>query len=164
MSAQIVSFRCTLKDRFGHVISTSVNRDVSTTLQGDDGAEVPLVGLVKRMQNLSKGERREIHLRAEDAYGFYDPKHIVSLSREDWPLRVKPVIGMEVPLEDGKTYRVTEMRGESVVLDGNHPLAGQDLIFEIEAMDVKPETDSGAEIGSASESVETLLEQTSYLH
>ncbi|MBL7687314.1 MAG: FKBP-type peptidyl-prolyl cis-trans isomerase [Bdellovibrionaceae bacterium] len=141
MSAQIVSFRCTLKDRFGHVISTSVNQNVSTDLQG--GSQAGLVGLVREMQNLTKGERREIFVHAQDAYGYYDPTRIHTIAAEEWPIERQPFLGMEVSLPDGLLYRVIEIRPDEIVLDANHPLAGQDLIFDIEATDVR--LDDGSE-------------------
>lgn len=139
MSAQIVSFRCTLKNRFGRVISTSVNQNVSTDLQG--GSRAGLVGLMREMQNLTVGERREIFVNAQDAYGFYDPTRIHTVAVEEWPIDRNPHLGMEVPLADGLLYRVIEIRADEIVLDANHPLAGQDLIFDIEATDVRLDDD-----------------------
>lgn len=136
MKAQIVSFHCVVKDRMGKVISSTYNHDVLTS---DDGPAGRLKGLAEGLVDLKKGEKRRIIVPAKDAYGFYDPGQVkrCSLSRLEL---LEPSQRMELGDlvrfgdDDGRqVYRVTEIRGDQVTLDANHPLAGQDLVFEIEA-------------------------------
>lgn len=146
MTNQIVSFHCILKDRLGHVISSSFNQNVST---GQDPSG-QLRGFTRGMQGLKVGERRKIFVGAEEAYGFYDLGKIVELSREDLPtgetIRVGDVVVMALSENaPSAQHRIIELKGDSVTLDSNHPLAGQDLIFEIEATDVREETDADNE-------------------
>ncbi len=142
MTNQIVSFHCVLKDRLGRVISSSFNQNVST---GQDPSG-QLRGFTRGMQDLKKGERRSIFVGAEEAYGFYDLKKVVELTRDDLPshetVRIGDVVVMALGEESVPAqHRVTALLGDVVTLDSNHPLAGQDLIFEIEATDVRDETD-----------------------
>lgn len=142
MTNQIVSFHCVLKDRLGHVISSSFNQNVST---GQDPSG-HLRGFSRGMRDLKKGERRSIFVGAEEAYGFYDMTKVVELSRDDIPAHDSVRIGDVVVMatrEDAPPaqHRVIELRGDRITLDANHPLAGQDLIFEIEATDVRDETE-----------------------
>lgn len=134
MNAQIVSFHCVVKDKMGRVISSTFNRDVLTY---DESQTHVLAGLVRGLQNLSKGEKRRIVVPANEAYGFYDPGQVLQCSREGLSSRKKTMeIGDKVMLsgdEEKNVYRVTEIYGDKVTLDANHPLAGQDLVFEIEA-------------------------------
>ena len=146
MTNQIVSFHCVLKDRLGRVISSSFNQNVST---GQDPSG-QLRGFTRGMRDLKKGERRSIFVGAEEAYGFYDLAKVVELTREDLPshdnVRVGDVVVMSVGEEASPAqHRVTALQGDLVTLDANHPLAGQDLIFEIEATDVRDETASDNE-------------------
>ena len=146
MTNQIVSFHCILKDRLGHVISSSFNQNVST---GQDPSG-QLRGFTRGMQDLKKGERRSIFVGAEEGYGFYDLAKIVEVSRDELPkhdsVRIGDVVVMSVADDaPSKQHRVIELKGDSVTLDSNHPLAGQDLIFEIEATDVRDETEADNE-------------------
>ncbi len=133
MNAQIVSFHCVVKDKMGRVISSTFNHDVLTY---DENQKDLLVGLIKGLQNLSKGEKRRIVVSAKEAYGFYDPRQVLHCSRENLKRNKVLSLGDTVMLADNgdkQVYRVTEILGDDVTLDANHPLAGQDLVFEIEA-------------------------------
>lgn len=136
MSTQVISFNCLLKNKAGQVLSTTFNRDV---LNSPDGEGVALKSLAQGMQNLKEGERRSIALSAEDAYGLYDPKKVILFARKKLPSDLK--VGMMVSIrgKSGKirSYTVLQIMDSFVSLDGNHPLAGQDLIFEIEALSVR---------------------------
>lgn len=138
MSAQIVSFKCVLKNSLGKVISSTFNRDVLTS-NGSSDARLP--GLAQGLQNLQTGEKRKIKLRAEEAYGFYDVNKVIEVPRTTLLGADELRLGETVLYDrDGKKperFRVVQLNSENVVLDANHPLAGQDLIFEIEATDVR---------------------------
>lgn len=139
MSVQVVSFNCLLKNAIGHTISETFNREVLTSVEGEN---LMLKGLVEGMQNLTKGEKRSIALSAHEAYGLYDPQKVVLISRNKLPKETQlgqqiSVLGKEGQI---KSYRVLEFHADTVSLDGNHPLAGQDLVFEIEALDVRDAT------------------------
>lgn len=140
MAVQVVSFYCVLKNNLGQVISSTFNRDVLT---GGAQKTNRLDALAEALQNLQKGEKRKINVRAEQAYGYYNPELVLVRSIEeiefDEPLR----LGEQVTyVRDGKkqAYLVTEINNDSVTLDGNHPLAGQDLVFEIEATEAREAT------------------------
>jgi FKBP-type peptidyl-prolyl cis-trans isomerase SlyD len=94
------------------------------------------------MQGLKKGERRRIFVDAEEAYGFYELEKVIEVPRDEVPGRTSLKLGdtVMIALEEGRDplpHRIIELSGETMMLDGNHPLAGQDLIFEIEATDVR---------------------------
>ena len=141
MQPQIVSFKCLLKNITGQLISTSFNRDVLTSPSGE-GA--PLEGLAQALHGLKKGERRSIHLKAQEAYGFYDPSKVILFPRKRIPdhnhLRCGQVVSILSKKGKLRTYRVLQIHGDLVSLDENHPLAGQDLIFEIEAVEARDAT------------------------
>jgi FKBP-type peptidyl-prolyl cis-trans isomerase SlyD len=157
MKAQIVSLHCVLKNRLGRVLSSSYCQEVLTCAPG----EGLLKGLSKALVNLQKGERRKIALNAGEAYGFYDPGLVLICSREDFPAREPVRLGQSMEVEDdqGNTriYRVSEVGMERVTLDANHPLAGQDLIFEIEALSARDATPE--EVSSATSEEELLSTQ-----
>jgi FKBP-type peptidyl-prolyl cis-trans isomerase SlyD len=141
MSVQVISFNCVLKNGVGSVISTTFNRNVINSIEGQPSV---LSGLALGLQNIRKGEKRSIKLSAEEAYGFYDPKKVGLFPRkkitEDKALRFGETVSITSKTGQMRIYRVVEIYGDMVALDGNHPLAGQDLIFEIEAVDARDAT------------------------
>jgi FKBP-type peptidyl-prolyl cis-trans isomerase SlyD len=140
MRAQVISFNCVLKDKAGRVISTTFNREVLTAT-GVTQTEV-LSGLNKGLQNIKKGEKRTIALPAIEAYGLYDPKKVILFPRKKLPNSIKKGELIKIVCKNGieRSYRVLEIYDDLVSLDSNHPLAGQDLIFEIETLEAREAT------------------------
>lgn len=138
MNVQVISFNCILKNKAGQIISKTYNREVVTAEEANE----PLRGLAKGLKNLTTGERRSIEVIAEEAYGLYQPNKVVLFPRRKLPtsLQINDVIA--IPTKSGitHTYKVIQFHGDMVSLDGNHPLAGQDLIFEIETIEARQAT------------------------
>jgi FKBP-type peptidyl-prolyl cis-trans isomerase SlyD len=157
MAVQVVSFHCVLKDKSGRVISSTFNNEVLTS---GPGSHETLKALSEGLQDLQKGERRSISLSAEQAYGFYQPDLVVIRPIDELSMSGPVIVGESIVYEtNGKRghYRVTEISLDSVTLDGNHPLAGQDLVFEIEALAAREAT--------AAELIETRsYDEASALH
>lgn len=139
MKIQVVSFNCILKNKAGQWISSTFSKEV---LNCPTDSESMLPGLAKGLQNLVKGEKRSIELHAKEAYGLYQPQKIILFPKSKLPRTLK--VGESVIIKDKngqeRSYRVLEFYGDMVSLDGNHPLAGQDLIFEIETLDARDAT------------------------
>lgn len=148
MNPQVISFNCVLKNRAGKFISSTYNHDVLTSSLNNEPAM--LSGLAKGLQNLSKGEKRRIQLSAEEAYGLYDPKKVILFPLNKLPASIKKGQPITIVSKKGieRSYIVLEMHSDFASLDGNHPLAGQDLIFEIEALDARAATDEEIEDSS----------------
>lgn len=140
MSSQVISFKCILKNKAGQLISSTYNREVLTI--DDVQPTGVLSGLNKNLQNLTKGEKRTINVTAEEAYGLYDPKKVILFPIKKLPKTVQKGEMIHIVSKNGtrNSYRVIEFHSDFVSLDGNHPLAGQDLIFEIEALDAREAT------------------------
>jgi FKBP-type peptidyl-prolyl cis-trans isomerase SlyD len=139
MAAQVISFHCVLKNKLGQVISSTTARDVLT--EGQTIGVLPALALA--LKDVTQGERRTINLRAEDAYGFYDPKLCVKRWREELMAGEGIREGEQVRYKIGgveRLCRVTDATENFVTLDANHPLAGQDLVFEIEALEARDAT------------------------
>jgi FKBP-type peptidyl-prolyl cis-trans isomerase SlyD len=140
MAIQIISYKCTLTTRLGQIISSTIAQNV---LLHPEAKNIPLKALSEAMRDLTKGETRQIFLCASEAYGFYDPKLVLTRRLEDSDLATPFKIGEQVQMiKDGQSIwmRVIQVSAETVTLDGNHPLAGQDLIFEIQALDAREAT------------------------
>lgn len=140
MSIQVISFNCILKNKAGQLISSTFNRDVLASPTSSEDAM--LAGLSKGLQNLKKGEKRLIELRAEEAYGLYNPQKVILYPRKKLPQQIRIGGFVSITGKSGqvRSYKVLELHDNMVSLDGNHPLAGQDLIFEIEALEAREAT------------------------
>lgn len=140
MGVQIISYRCHLKNRLGHTISSTIVRDV---LLDPDAQDVPLKALSEGLRDIKKGESRQISIPAREAYGLYDPKLVMTRFLEESDIRSPLKLNEQVfvMMEGTRTpMRVINFSSETVTLDGNHPLAGQDLVFEIQALDAREAT------------------------
>lgn len=139
MNSQIISFNCVLKNSAGKLISSTYNRDVLTTT---DSGEQQLVALAKGLKNIKKGEHRKINISAVEAYGFYDLKKVILYPTKKLmkAVRIGQIVTIIGKSGSARTYTVLEHHDDFTSLDGNHPLAGQDLIFEIEALEVREAT------------------------
>lgn len=157
MKSQVVSFHCVLKNSLGTLISTTFSQDVITASPQEGGL---LPGFTRRLKNLKIGERRRISVQAKEAYGLYDPSLLMKLPKSRLSKKKQFKLGEEIALEVGnrlRTYRVIEVDHSQVTLDANHPLAGQDLVFEIEV--------TAARKATALEILELAQpESQSYLH
>ena len=106
-----------------------------------------LPGLEAGLEGARSGERRRLTLEPEDAFGEHDPEGVLEVDRDELPGAVRP--GDEVTAEspDGTVvvWRVLEVRPEVIVVDVNHPLAGQKVRFEVEIREVRPATDAEIE-------------------
>lgn len=139
MRPQIISFHCVMKNRLGDVLSSSFNRDV---INQRDLEHDRLPGLVEGLQFVEAGEKRTIVVPADKAYGPYDPSLVLELRRSELECGARLAPGSQVHRRlagnsEDQVFRVTRLDVDLAVLDGNHPLAGQDLIFEVEIVSAR---------------------------
>jgi peptidylprolyl isomerase len=103
------------------------------------GAGQVIDGFDQAVVGLKAGESRKVVVSPENGYGEHMPEMVAEVERQQIPDHEKLVLGsmLEVGLEDGQSLevQVVELSDASVVLDGNHPLAGKELHFEIEVLE-----------------------------
>jgi peptidylprolyl isomerase len=121
----------------GTEFDSSANED-PLEFQIGEGEVIP--GFEQAVVGMNPGETKVAVISAADAYGPYDDELIIEVDKASFPDNIAPAIGQHLQLrqEDGEAFAavVTEVDGDSVVLDANHPLAGQDLTFEIELVEI----------------------------
>ncbi|MCD6188039.1 MAG: FKBP-type peptidyl-prolyl cis-trans isomerase [Desulfuromusa sp.] len=86
------------------------------------------------------GEKKTVTITPDDAFGDYDPENVFNVKRSELPEDITPEAGMglEVTGEDDDLYMVTivKVTDEEVSLDSNHPLAGEELTYEVELVEI----------------------------
>lgn len=93
------------------------------------------------LEGLSVGSQTRVNLLPEDAFGFPDETLILVEDRAGFP---EPLaVGMKFELVNAEAdqetlYTVTAIDGDQVILDGNHPLAGQPIVFHCTVSEVRP--------------------------
>lgn len=89
---------------------------------------------------MSIGEKKTVHIPADEAYGQKDDNRIVEFPKANFPPDMEPEVGMQLNMTNGSgqviPVVIVEVGEEAVLLDANHPLAGQDLIFDIELVGI----------------------------
>ncbi|MTI32272.1 FKBP-type peptidyl-prolyl cis-trans isomerase [Xanthovirga aplysinae] len=130
-----VHYKGTLKD--GSVFDSSEGRE---PLEFELGAGNMIVGFEKAVLGLEVGEQVKVEIPADEAYGSKRDDMMIEVPKEQVPADIKPEKGMQLMLQqpNGSPLQVivTEVKAEGIVLDANHPLAGKDLIFDIELVEI----------------------------
>jgi peptidylprolyl isomerase len=97
-------------------------------------------GFEEAVIGMSPGESKTVNIPAEKAYGRYHEERVINVDLKDLPSEIEPEIGMtlEVCGPSGQVIpvQITDIQGNTVTLDANHPLAEQDLIFEIQMVEI----------------------------
>jgi len=108
------------------------------------GVGMMLPKFEENIQGLEKGDKIDFELQAADAYGDIDESAVAQLPADMFKESGIPPVGEIIPLQDNQgnqfRARVTEVSPEAVVVDLNHPMAGQNLHFDIEVLDVREAT------------------------
>lgn len=146
---KVVTLNYTLKDSSGTVIDKS-----------DDGSFVYLhgasniiPGLENALAGKTSGEKMNISIAPEDAYGERDDSRIEAVPRNMFPADTDIEPGMQFHAQgpDGQSMSivVVSVEDDKVNIDGNHPLAGVELNFDVEVMEVRDATTEEIEHGHA---------------
>lgn len=104
------------------------------------GSNQVIPGFEQAVLGMNEGEKKTVTIDPENAYGQYRDELLMEVERSQIPKDVDPEVGMNLQAQhqDGSTVnlKVTQVSDNSVTLDANHPLAGENLTFEIELVEV----------------------------
>lgn len=122
----------------GEVFDTSAEREPLAFTLGE-GQLIP--GFEEAVLGMESGEVKTVRIPAEKAYGPRRPEMAVQVGRDQFPEGTEPEVGQMFQVnQDGGgsvVVTVTEVEEDAVTLDANHPLAGEDLTFEIRLMEIE---------------------------
>lgn len=97
-------------------------------------------GFEEAVIGMSPGESKTVEIPAEKGYGHYRSDRVIDVDRRDLPPDIEPELGMTLevlgPRDEMIPVQITAIKGTTITLDANHPLADQDLVFEIQMVEI----------------------------
>jgi FKBP-type peptidyl-prolyl cis-trans isomerase SlyD len=150
-NGQVVSMEYTLWVG-GEVLDTSDGQGPLQFLAGY-GNIIP--GLEQEMMGMKIGEEKEVTVAPADGYGEYDEAAFMDVPRKEFPddMAIEEGLELSVSGDDGQAHyaRIDEVGDDSVRLDFNHPLAGQELKFKVKVVALRAPTEEEMEHGHVHE-------------
>lgn len=146
----VVSIHYTLKDTKGKQLESSKGEEPLVYLHGHDQI---ISGLEKAVNGKSKGDKVSVTVQPKDGYGDYNEDMVTTLEksqfRDQKELKVGNIFQFVDESGEAVVVRIKEVKGNSVIVDGNHPFAGQTLNFDVEVVGVRKATKEEIEHGHA---------------
>jgi FKBP-type peptidyl-prolyl cis-trans isomerase SlyD len=137
----VVSIHYTLTNDAGESLDSSSGGDPLVYLQGH-GNLIP--GLERELRGKKAGDKLKVRIAPGDAYGEQDASLIQDVPRSAFGPNASVQVGMQFHAESNHgphTVTVTKVADDTITVDGNHPLAGQHLNFDVHVVHVRPATD-----------------------
>lgn len=109
-------------------------------LEFEVGGGAVIKGFDDGVTGMAAGDKKTINISFDEAYGPVNPDMIIEMPKERFPKDMEIEVGMPLGMSDnqGQQFQVTivEIKDDVVLLDANHPLAGEDLIFDLELVEI----------------------------
>ena len=121
----------------GETFDSSEGRE---PLEFEVGSGMVIKGFDDGVTGMSAGEKKTINIPYDEAYGPRNPEMVIEMPKDRFPKDMVIEMGMSLAMSDqeGHQFQVTivEIKDDVVMLDANHPLAGQDLVFDLELVEI----------------------------
>lgn len=134
-----VHYHGTLSD--GTVFDSSLQRE---PLEFEVGSGMVIPGFDNGVMGMQVGDKKQVHIPCLEAYGEANAEMIIEFEKDKLPADMPIELGMQLAMSNGAGGQIpvviTEIKETSIVLDANHPLAGKDLIFDLEMMEITPKS------------------------
>jgi FKBP-type peptidyl-prolyl cis-trans isomerase SlyD len=139
---KVVTLKFTLTDEEGNVLDTTENHEPFSYISGSHQVIPKLENAVSQMVI---GAKQNVKIDVADAYGEYDDKNKQQVARKNFPPEAEVKVGNRYIANspEGKQmpFTVSEVEKDNVIIDFNHPLAGKNLEFAVELVDVRDATE-----------------------
>lgn len=136
-TGQTIRIHYTGKLENGTTFDTSAGRE---PLEFELGSGEIIPGLDQALEGMAVGQRKTVTIQPDEAYGPRREQLVQSVPNSALPDDLEPSVGMQLQSQrsDGQVTRLTviEVADDSITVDGNHPLAGQVLMFEVEVVEI----------------------------
>ena len=140
-----IDYRLTVAD--GTEVDTTADRGPMEYLHGHQNI---IPGLENELEGHEIGDALDVTVGPEQGYGEHDPERVVQVNRDQLGFDAEVGSVVSATLPDGREQHllIAEIEDDTVTLDGNHPLAGQTLRFEVSIASIREATEE--EIGNGS--------------
>ena len=130
-----IHYTGTLDD--GNQFDSSAGRD---PLEFEMGAGMVIPGFENGVADMAVGEKKTVNIPASEAYGEKRDEMVMEFERATLPEGLEPEVGMGLQMQGPQgqpiPVKITAVADETITVDANHPLAGQNLTFELELIDI----------------------------
>ena len=100
------------------------------------GSGTLIPGVEEAVQGMAVGEKKTVNLPPEEAFGPFHDELVVALAKDEFPDHSEVEVGMQFRADTGgdteRIVTIVEVSEDAVVVDGNHPLAGKEIAFDLE--------------------------------
>ena len=147
--SDVMGFHYTLKDKEGNTIDSSQGKNPLLFLVGS-GQIIP--GLEKEIEGLNIGDKKTVEVKAADAYGDVIDDLKITVKKSQFPEDADIKVGDQFQVNNepnAPVFTIMDIQEEDVKIDGNHPMAGKDLFFDIEVTEKRAATDDEKAHGHA---------------
>ena len=131
-----VAIKYTLKNKDGQIIDSSTDE----VLEFIAGRGFLIAGLEKELEGKKAGDKFSAVIPPAEAYGEYSDQLKISVPKTQFDTDVEIEVGMQFQAGMGQIVTVKEVKEKEVVIDANHPLAGETLYFDVEIVSVRAAT------------------------
>ncbi|WP_416442150.1 peptidylprolyl isomerase [Leeuwenhoekiella sp. A16] len=122
----------------GQIFDSSVDKEPLQIKLGE-GQLIP--GFEKGLIDMKVNEKKTVTIPQDEAYGEVRKDLFQEIPKTELPPEINPEVGMGLvarnPDGSERQLRVAEVKPETIVIDANHPLAGQELVFDLELVDIQ---------------------------
>jgi FKBP-type peptidyl-prolyl cis-trans isomerase SlyD len=147
-AGKVVALIYSLKNSEGEILDEASGDEPFTYLHG---AQQIVPGLESALEGSRVGDKKSVRVEPADGYGEVNPELKLVVNRSQFPAGAKLEQGMQfetqTPDGHGILFTVESVQGEKVHIDGNHPLAGETLHFDVEILQVRNATSEEVEHG-----------------
>ncbi len=145
---KVVQLRYSLKNSQGEVLDQA---DKDSPFVYLHGAQQIVPGLETALEGLTVGEKKAVAVPPAEGYGEKDPDLRLVVNRKQFPagLEIQEGMQFETGQGEGMVFTVEKIEGEQIHIDGNHPLAGETLHFDVEVMQIRDATEEEKAHGHA---------------
>lgn len=133
----VVEINYTLRDQDGTIIDQTKEEPLAYL----HGHQNLIPGFERQMTGMNVGEKKKFEVEPKDGYGESRPDLRFGMKKADFgghPIKEGAMVGLQGPRGETLRARIISIQGDEVMLDANHPLAGQKLFFEVEVVKMRP--------------------------
>lgn len=132
-----VKVHYTGKLKSGEVFDSSKDKD---PIEFEIGKQQMIPGFENAVVGMEEGGTKTVEIESENAYGDINDELFIEVPKSELPENITPEVGMQLQVQQQSGQQVpvqiSEVKESSITLDANHPLAGKDLVFDIEVVEI----------------------------